>query len=156
MVTDADGRFSVPGAGRGLKIIATKADYSQPCRIPVDGSSDHYEVFLVRNAVLAVDGVPASLPLPGPLLTGRVFERTTGGPQPIAGASVVIDFTGGMGWAPSATTITDALGRYVVCNVANASGLGLAALVSKAGFIDLFVQIGLSAPGTFDVELRRR
>jgi hypothetical protein len=157
--TDHDGRFMGPGRGavhQGLKIIATRTGYSQPCRVSVSAMAVDHEVYLVSNELLSTTGVPLAIPLIAPVMTGRVFERTPLGDEPIAGAAVVIDFTGGDGWAPSATTMTDVNGRYVVCNVVNASGLGLAALVTKLGYIDRFVGIGLEAPATFDVELHRR
>lgn len=156
MFTDQDGRFTGGSADRTLKIIATKAGYSQPCRVPVNPAVAEHEIHLVPNAHLANAGVPPSVPMTAPRMTGRVFERTPLGDEPVAGASVVIDFSGGDGWAPSATTVTDAGGRYAVCNVANASGLGLAAYVTKAGYAEAFVGVGLAAPATFDIELRRR
>ena len=38
-----------------------------------------------------------------------------------------------MGWAPSATTVTDAAGRFMLCGVSNV-GLGHYIFVSKTGF----------------------
>ena len=67
---------------------------------------------------------------------------------------MTLDFTGGMGWAPSATTVSDATGHYLLCNVENSTGFGFALLVRKEGFVEVFTNVpGSSA---FDIELRRR
>jgi hypothetical protein len=157
IVTDADGRFASSaalGTLRSLKIIATKGDYSQPCRMPVQDAQVDHEVYLVSNDLLSATGAPSSMPIAAPILTGRVFERTSNGEQPVARASITLDFTGGDGWAPSATTITDAAGRYLLCNVVDATGLGIAAFVRKTGYRDVFVDVPVHAGGSFDVELQ--
>jgi hypothetical protein len=152
-----DGRFTSQAANSpSLKIAATKATYSQPCRVQASGVDADHEIYLVSNDLLSTTGLPASYPISSPVLTGRIFERTPIGDQSIAGAAITLDFTGGMGWAPSATTVSDANGRYLLCNVENATGLGLSALVSKTGYVDSFVDVGLNAPPTFDVMLTRR
>ena len=140
----------------GFKIAATKTNYSQPCRVPVRDGLPDYEVYLVSNDLLSTTGVPSSLPITAPVLTGRVFERTPGGEQPIAGASFLLDFSGNFGWSPGATTVTDATGHYLLCNVVNSTGFGLAAVVTKTGYEAAFPFIGLEVPATFDVELSRR
>lgn len=158
-VTDADGRFALSaglGALNPLKIIATKHDYSQPCRVPVRDAQVDHEVYLVSNDLLSATGAPSSMPIAAPVLTGRVFERTSNGEQPVARASITLDFTGGDGWAPSATTITDAAGRYLLCNVVDANRLGIAALVRKTGYGDVFVQVPVHSGGSFDLELQRQ
>jgi hypothetical protein len=72
----------------------------------------------------------------------------------VSGVSITLDFTGGMGWAPSATTVSDATGRYLLCNVEDSTGLGLAVLVTKEGYGDVFT--GVTRLSAFDIELRRR
>jgi hypothetical protein len=159
LVTDANGRFAssvVWGALRHLKIIASKPDYSQPCRVPVQDAQVDHEVYLVSNELLSATGAPSSMPTAAPVLTGRVFERASNGEQPVVRASITLDFTGGDGWAPSATTVTDAAGRYLLCNVVDATGLGVAAFVRKTGYRDAFVPVRVHTGGSFDVELQRQ
>jgi hypothetical protein len=155
--TDADGRYKQILASNPvkLKLIAEKSGYSQPCRVPIAYTSIDQDVYLVSNETLSTTGVPSSMPIIQPTLTGLVFERTPQGMQPIAGARVVLDFTGGMGWAPSATTNTDAAGRYLLCNVVDSTGLGLYALVSKTGYADRYIPVIGASTGSFDVELQR-
>jgi hypothetical protein len=154
--SDANGRFSFDAmAGLKLKIVATKPGFSQPCRVPVDPGTLDHEVYLVSDATLSTTGVPATMPLRDPVLRGRVVEQTAEGPRPIAGAAVVGDFTGGMGWAPSATTKTDADGRYLLCNTdVTASGLGLMLWVTKSGYGDAFVEVP-TGQIDLDIELKR-
>jgi hypothetical protein len=155
--TDADGRYRqiVSRGPHPLKLIAEKPGYSQPCRVPIADTNVDQDVYLVSNDTLSNVGVPSSMPIVQPTLTGLVFERTPQGMQPIAGAHVVLDFTGGMGWAPSATTNTDAAGRYLLCNVVDSTGLGWYALVSKPGYGNLYVPVIRASTGSFDVELQR-
>jgi hypothetical protein len=110
----------------------------------------------VSNDLLSTTGIPSSYPISPPVVASRIFERTPGADQSVAGASITLDFTGGMGWAPSATTVSDANGSYLLCNVVNATNLGLSALVSKAGYVETFIDVGSSVPPTFDMMLTRR
>jgi hypothetical protein len=57
--------------------------------------------------------LPADLTTP-PLLTGLVYETTPAGRLPVAGASVEADDSIGL---VIATTMTDANGRYQLCNL---------------------------------------
>jgi hypothetical protein len=152
--TDSEGRFTARNVGPGLKIAATKTGYSQPCRVPVRAQTEPLDVYLVANELLSTTGIPSAMPITGPVLTGRVFERTGASELPVSGAFITLDFTGGMGWAPSATTVSDATGHYLLCNVEDSTGFGFAALVRKEGYVDVFTNVThLSA---FDIELRRR
>jgi hypothetical protein len=152
--TDSNGRFTRANVGPGLKIAATKSGYSQPCRVQVRTPTELHEVFLVANELLSSTGIPPGMPITGPVMDGRVFERTAAGERPVSGVSITLDFTGGMGWAPSATTVSDATGRYLLCNVEDSTGLGLAVLVTKEGYGDVFT--GVTRLSAFDIELRRR
>ena len=152
--TDSEGRFTARNVGPGLKIAATKTGYSQPCRVPVRTQTAPHEVYLVADEVLSTTGIPPDMPITGPVLTGRVFERTAAGELPVTGAFITLDFTGGMGWAPSATTVSDTTGSYLLCNVEDSTGFGFAVLVRKEGYLDVFTNVTqLSA---FDIELHRR
>jgi hypothetical protein len=142
-----------------LGFIATKAGYSQPCRasfvLKTEGSfvaraEEELDLYLVPDAILSSSGVPASMPILPSSLSGLVFERTEQGPRPIAGASIMADFTYGNGWAPNARTLTDATGRYVLCNMSYAE-----LIVEKAGFSQAARRVGADT-GRADVELTRR
>jgi hypothetical protein len=152
--TDSEGRFTAQNVGPDLKIAATKTGYSQPCRVAVRTPTEPHEVYLVANEVLATTGVPPAMPITGPVLTGRVFERTAAGEVPVSGAFITLDFTGGMGWAPSATTVSDAAGHYLLCNVVDSTRFGFAVLVRKEGYGDTFT--GVTRLSAFDIEVRRR
>lgn len=152
--TDSEGRFTARNVGPGLKIAATKTGYSQPCRVPVRTQTKPHEVYLVADEVLSTTGIPPAMPVTGPVLTGRVFERTAAGELPVSGAFMTLDFTGGMGWAPSATTVSDATGHYLLCNVEDSTRFGFAVLVRKDGYGDIFT--GVARLSAFDIELRRR
>ena len=85
--SNAEGQFTAELVPRdGFKIVGIKTNYSQPCRLPVPTGVADYEVYLVSNDLLSTTGAPSSLPITAPVLTGRVFERTPTGEQPIAGA----------------------------------------------------------------------
>ena len=112
------------------------------------------DVHLVSDAVLTTSGIASSMPLVEPRVTGRIFERTSGGEQPIPGARVVADFTGGDGWAPSATTMSDATGRFLICGADRSLGLGLLLIVSKAGYENAAVPVGLAPADSYDIELK--
>lgn len=157
VVSDNEGRYRVAIVSGGpVKVIAEKTGYSQPCRVAVAGMSDSTaDVYLVSDALLSTTGIPASMPVTPPTLSGLVFEQTGSGLRPVMGADVIADFTGGMGWAPSATTKSDAMGRYLLCAVAG-SPLGVSLFVTKAGYRDVYVPINLPGTTDFDVELARR
>ncbi len=154
--TDADGRYVRSFRAVRVRSSSLRRSQVQPAsRVPIADTNGDQDVYLVSNDTLSITGVPSSMPIAQPTLTGLVFERTPQGIEPVAGAHVVLDFTGGMGWAPSATTNTDAAGRYLLCNVVDITGFGLYALVSKPGYGQLYVPVPRASTGSFDVELRR-
>ena len=87
-------------------------------------------------------------------ISGRVFERTPAGTQPISGAKIIADFSGGFGWAPSAATLTDATGSYLLCGLEG--DLGVELNVSKDGYAGATVNINLRLATTYDIELKQR
>jgi hypothetical protein len=155
--TDEKGHYELPlDTGRDLKIIAGKGGYSQPCRAAVATATNGVlDIFLVSNALLATSGVPSSMPVVQPTLSGLVFERTADGSRPIPGAGVIGDFSGGMGWAPSATTLADATGHYMLCGVADV-GWGFAVSAGSQGYVPVFDFIDVKATKSFDIELKRQ
>ena len=112
-----------------FKVVAEKSGFVQPCRANVDLQHDTArDIFLVSNELLAKHGIPSSLPIIEPTISGLVFERTASGVRPVAGAGVGIDFTAGFGWAASAFTVSGPDGRFLLCNVTDVGfGIGISA-----------------------------
>ena len=166
--TDADGHYKVsssefhnaPGAGAGnLKVIATKAGYSQPCRAPISNSAGGVlDLYVVSDQTLATTGLPPSMPIAQPTLSGVVFEQTPEGPRAFPGAWVTADFSSGLGWAPSATTRSDAGGRYLLCAVDDAAFTfsPVFMFVSEPGYSAVYVPVNTRVVRTFDIELKRQ
>ena len=153
--SDAEGRYQTSSpSGSELKVAAEFPGYSQPCRAGVVLTADTtLDVYLVPNTLLATSGIPASMPVVGPTVSGRVVKRTPDGLRPVAEATVIIDFSGGMGWAPSANTVTDATGRFMLCGVSNV-GLGHYIFVSKTGFEwGYYEPLNLARSSTYQIEL---
>lgn len=154
--SDSEGHYSFSGAsGEQLKVRAEAPGYSQPCRAGTVLNGDTtLNVHLVPDTILSTSGLPALMPIVEPRVSGQVFERTPQGSQPISGARIIGDFTGGLGWAPSATTLTDAFGRYVLCGAEG--GIGLELIASKGGYADAVVPVNIRVTMTYDIELVRR
>ena len=155
--SDAEGRYETSAPlGSELKVAAEFPGYSQPCRAGAVLSADTtLDVYLVPNRILATSGIPDLMPIIGPTASGRVVERTPEGLRPVAEATVVIDFSGGMGWAPSATTVSDGSGRFLLCGVVNTTGFGHYIFVAKPGFQQYYEPINLARSSTYEIELTR-
>ena len=151
--TDAEGRYSFSGSSsEKLHVRVEKEGYSQPCRSAVALLADVVlDIYVVAEATLLANGVPASMPVVQPTLSGTVFERAAGGVRPLQGVRVTGDFSAGLGWAPNATTITDAAGRYLLCGVDGVAGLEL--LVQRLSQPNRFVSVDVRTTATLDIEL---
>jgi hypothetical protein len=125
VVTDVNGRYSAQGHEQTeYKARVDSPGFYQPCyagtflqSLPVT-----LDAHVVSGDTLVSTGLPETLPLIDPVVRGRVFERTPHGEQPIAGASVIVDFGDYENLrspAPFITTLTDNQGRYVVCGAAS-------------------------------------
>jgi hypothetical protein len=153
--SDAEGRYQVSVTSQTVKLVGEKEGYGQPCRVTIAPQADSVvNLYLVSNATLSTTGVPGSMPVLQPTLSGIVYERTPDGNRPLPGASVIGDFSGGLGWGPSARTVSDATGRYLLCGVAD-SVLGLYLYVQKPGFQRAYLPADCCTGRTFDVELTR-
>jgi hypothetical protein len=115
--SDANGRYSIStSSGAHLFVRAEAGAYYQPCRAGAYLAGDTaIDVHLVPRAVLSTSGVPVSVPIAEPYVTGRVFEVTAQGEVPIRGAVVSGTPQEERIWGPSVSTLTDAFGRYVLC-----------------------------------------
>ena len=133
LTSDAEGRYGILKAPRSaLKVRAEAPGYSQPCRAGaiLDGDTT-LDVHLVSDTLLTTTGTPPSMPVAERRIFGRVFERTRPELNPLAAAQSS-GFSAGFGWAPSATTLTDATGSYLLCGLEG--DLGVELNVSKAGY----------------------
>lgn len=86
----------------------------QPCAATIALSADAaLDVEIVSEASLS-DGRAPSITIGPPTLSGVVYETTPQGRRPVAGALVEFDWIMDL---VTATTRTDAEGRYVLCNL---------------------------------------
>jgi len=155
-VTDADGRYSVPFIELDSKVVGTKSGYAQPCYAPVSAAVHGVlDIYLVSNELLSTTGMPASVPVAQPTLSGVVFELGADGRHPLAGTLLQADVSGGMGWAPGASSVADANGRYVLCGLTK-STFGLSIAATRDGYMraDQFVDPTLTP--MLDIELKRQ
>jgi hypothetical protein len=153
--SDSQGRYRISGLTRAnLKVVIQKEGYSQPCRAAVTLTSDSVlDIYVVSDARVVQTGPPASMPITQPVLIGFVFERTVSGVKPVARARVAVDFSGGFGgWEPSATTLTDAAGRYLLCGVAKA-GFGGEVIAGKVGYHLVVIPLPTPVTSHLDIEL---
>jgi hypothetical protein len=135
-------------------VKAEKDGYSQPCRSAIALIEDSVvDVYMVADATLSAHGVPESMPVIQPTLRGTVFERTTEDVRPVQGVKVTGDFSAGIGWAPNATTVTDAAGRYLLCGLDE--NIGLELMVQRPGQPNRFVPVDIRTT-TLDIELAAR
>jgi hypothetical protein len=156
ITTDAEGRYTVgTSTGQTVKLLALKNGYSQPCSALTNTASNGLDLDVVPDEILSTTGLPSAMPIRQPTLSGLVFERTPDGPRPIPGTSVLGDFTGGMGNGTGAMTLSDALGRYVLCGVVDA-GLGFEIWASKSGYGSAYVPVDVRVMRVLDIELVRQ
>jgi len=158
--TNDDGQYRIEfegWRGPGLRIVrAVASGYRQPCRAATtlkDGENI-LDVHLVPESVLSTSGIPSSLPVVEPFVSGLVFERTTQGDLPVKGALV----NGEFGWdfrdevIVGATTLTDASGRYLLCGVESATGVSVVA----NGYAFATVTVNLARTRSYDFALVRK
>jgi hypothetical protein len=156
-ISDASGHFSLSNEPVGTALIfAYKDGWRQPCATVFDitGNTSH-DVLLVSDPSYVGAALPAALTT-APSLTGIVYETTPAGRVPVAGASVGVEVEPDL---PTATTMTDANGRYLMCGLPSGTKgfpalLGLSA--GKDGYGTADVATTLSGPvTTLDVEIRK-
>jgi hypothetical protein len=146
VTTDAQGRYSLNGVPQGFVVMyASRGGYTQPCAATLAFN---------MNATLNIELVSLDSPLPprtiaAPTLSGIVFETTEGGRRPIGGVDILME------WLPdlvTATTRTDAEGRYLLCGVPTGH-IDVSALKVGYGITDVAVQFQSDA--VLDLELKR-
>jgi hypothetical protein len=137
--SDANGRFllaDVPGGAISIAAAPNSGFYS-PCPAGSDvvSTSSSFDVHVASATVLSTIG---SVDLPYRFniwVAGQVFEQTDNGAKPIAGA--LVNFEGnGSDPAMGSSTLTDSLGRYVMCPPLPGTGTDTSAPITatKDGF----------------------
>ena len=109
VMTDGNGRYSaeVPANSR---VFATVWGRLQPCVASVTVDKD-----ATLDLQLFPAGTPVSLSSPaGPTISGVVYEKTPNGRRPLRGATAWLDISVE---AYVANTVTDDVGRFVLCGV---------------------------------------
>lgn len=161
--SDNAGRYSVSGVpAGGISIAAAPGSgYYTPCPagwdvVRVDRSFDVYVVSGALLPTLPLGGVPTSNS--SIWVSGNVYESTSTGTRPVAGATVRLtddDSDPRVG----STTLTDAVGRYLLCPPIPSTGTDVVipVRVSKEGYAPTSrpVVLGWDYSGV-DIELTRK
>jgi hypothetical protein len=156
--SDADGRYSVSGVPAGFLWItpASNTGYLAPCPSGTDdlAANTFMDAHVVSVALLSGPGMPASVPSGAIWTSGLVFERTTAGVRPVAGAMVEMG-------EPNyrTTTMSDVSGSYLLCTAVPGTGTDVKIFVraSKDGYASgsSSAVLGSDYTGT-SIELVRR
>jgi hypothetical protein len=151
--TNAAGRFEVPGLPDSrVKLWAGgwRDGYYQPCAVTVDMTGDvDRDIEVVRAETLSSLSPPRPITAREPTLTGTVYEVTSAGQQPVAGALIEADGAGGLGLV-LAITRTDLSGHYFLCDLLEGMDLG----VWKDGYVMKEIYpVGGPLSATLDIEI---
>jgi hypothetical protein len=111
VTTDANGRYQFSNVPNGVVVLMGDAPHSyQPCAAigTVNGANGVKDLEVVDSAATR----PATS-ADSPTLSGVVYRKTAAGRQPVAGAVIEYEY------APviASRTITDAQGRYSLCQL---------------------------------------
>jgi hypothetical protein len=157
--SDGDGRYRVelPGwMGRGYVARASLSGFHQPCRasIALQDTPNVLDIHLVAESTLRSSGVPSSLPVLNPQVSGQIVERTLQGDVPVSGALVSGEFGWELNDEPSVriTTVSDGTGRYLMCGADGATGVS----VTAAGYLPARAAVNLRTSSFYDFTLVRR
>jgi hypothetical protein len=151
--TDSNGRFSFPAPlGSRVRIHIGGFGY-QPCEVNANVAGDvTRDIHAVDDRLQLGGRLPAELLANTPTISGYVFEINEDGRHRLADVRVELDGLFGLGLV-TATTLTDADGRYVLCGLEGESSTYLFA--SKAGYQLYEKTVGVNGDTTLDIELRR-
>ena len=113
--TDADGRYQLYAPNGHVVLVAGAPHSYQPCAAiaTVNGANSVTDIELVDSALTR----PATT-TDSPTLSGVVYRMTVAGRQPVAGAIIEFEYPPVI----AATTITDAQGRYSLCQLPTGRG----------------------------------
>ena len=113
--TDAQGRYRLLAPPDAFTVLfAGEQGYVQPCAAAASLVADTVLDIQLLTEASAAAGRPDTLKLTSPIVSGTVFETTPQGRRPLAGAKVWAEWQPDL---PTATTITDAQGRYLLCAI---------------------------------------
>lgn len=129
-------------------------DGYQPCAASVTPSGDvTADVHIFTDPNQLGGHLAPEFQAQGMTLSGVVYEQTTDGRRPVSGVSVSLDSLTGLGLL-TADTVTDADGRYILCNVPQLPTLELDAVATA---FDSTAVYGADLLGktSIDIELRR-
>ena len=127
VMTDANGRYEVPGLLREFLMVGARQQesYLSPCSVRMWLWSDlPHNVHVVPRDLVLSGGLPGSMPPlskqpsspHAEMVSGFVSEHIPGvGVRPVAGALVEHLYGDGRSGRPTGFTLTDADGRYVLC-----------------------------------------
>ena len=133
-----------------VALRARASGFVQPCSATAVVTGDTtLDVHIVRETVLLTSGIPASMPITEPQISGRVFERTASGDRTIADARVHSAFKVGRWDWLDVVTATDGSGRYVLCGVTDKTAI----YAETSGYISKDATVDLNRTTTYDLQL---
>ena len=160
VTTDQFGRYAANRGEPGLVgiTIPDDAGYHAPCPA---GFNDLREdrtmnVYVVADTTLTTTGMPASMPTTAPMVSGKVFERISGGTQPVVGATVSLSPLG-LDEVIS-VSLTDADGRFLLCSAPPHTGTDTVMVVGvrKAGYKPMGRELTVTDDNHVNLELTPR
>ncbi len=124
VTSDASGHFTISGVPRGAVTIepSVSSGYMSPCPTGTDVLNRHatFDVNVVSRTLLSTMGLPDSYPRTALWISGVTFENISGETRPVAGATIELgDMAGDRAFS---RTLSDALGRYLVCTAPPGTG----------------------------------
>ena len=139
--SDASGRYEltgVPGSHELYIEPAPESGFFSPCPAGSNWlrTDEVIDVHVVSGAVLSSSGTPRTMPRSEIWTSGVVFESTSLGRRPVAGARV--DFAGdGSEGGKTSSTLTDQRGAYLVCTAPPGVGTDsrIPVRASRAGYL---------------------
>src|SRR5262249_42081182 len=149
---DAAGHYRISGLPDSFALLyASKAGYLQPCAATVTlGADSSLDIALVSAASLSGASASAPMAAVSPTLSGVVFESTPEGRRPVEGVDIEMD------WEPdllTATTRSDAAGRYLLCSLPTGY-IGVSAF--KPAYETTGVAVQFNGDTVLDLEIKRR
>jgi hypothetical protein len=133
----------------------------QPCVAAIAATGNtNLDVHTIVDPAQLGAHLPSELLVNTPTLSGRVFETTALGQQPVPDVRVELDMLSGLGDV-SATTLTDSDGAYVLCGLGDAAATAPGVAItyvyaSKSGYrlADVGI-VHLNGNTIRDIELQR-
>ena len=148
--TDDGGRYRFSLTTPDVALRARATGFVQPCSATAVVTGDTtLDVHIVPDSVLVTSGIPSSMPIVEPQISGRVFERTASGDRPVIGARVHSAFKVGRWDWSEVVTATDASGRYLLCGVKDKTSI----YATTSGYTSKDATVDLNRTTTYDLEL---